>query len=86
MTSLDIKKAEKGAFHIRTGRRHFFKSMAAISAGFMAEALTLSPIVTQGPCYPLASNIPLDNYVAFRGPGANTGTPQSSDHLHDDNR
>lgn len=28
--------------------------------GFLAEALTLSPTVTQGPYYPLASNIPLD--------------------------
>src|SRR5437660_12432628 len=56
---------ERGAFHIRSDRRRFFKSMALVSAGFtlpgyMAEALTLSPIVTQGPYYPLASNIPLD--------------------------
>jgi protocatechuate 3,4-dioxygenase beta subunit len=28
--------------------------------GYLAEALTLSPIVTQGPYYPLANNIPLD--------------------------
>jgi protocatechuate 3,4-dioxygenase, beta subunit len=28
--------------------------------GYLAEALTTSPIVTQGPFYPLASNIPLD--------------------------
>ncbi len=39
--------------------------MAAVSAGFtlpgyLAEALTLTPSVTQGPYYPLASNIPLD--------------------------
>src|SRR5258706_2819480 len=52
-------------FHIPVDRRRFFKSMAAISAGFtlpsyLAEALTLSPIVTEGPYYPLASNIPLD--------------------------
>src|SRR6185503_11173909 len=45
--------------------RRFFKSMALASAGFtlpgyLAEALTTSPIVTQGPYYPLASNIPLD--------------------------
>src|SRR2546423_14536847 len=62
---IDRKSFEHGAFHIRTDRRRFFKSMAAVSAGFtlsgyMAEALTLSPIVTQGPYYPLASNIPLD--------------------------
>ena len=48
-----------GAFHIRVDRRRFFKSMAAASGGFtmtgyLAEALTLSPIVTQGPYYPLA--------------------------------
>lgn len=39
--------------------------MAVASAGFtlpgyLAEALTLSPTVTQGPYYPLGSNIPLD--------------------------
>src|SRR6478735_2057162 len=65
MTNLEKNENGKGAFHIRTGRRKFFKSMAAVSAGFtlptyMAEALTLSPIVTQGPYYQLASNIPLD--------------------------
>ena len=54
-----------GAFHIPVDRRRFFKSMAIASAGFtlpgfLAEALTLSPIVTQGPYYPLANNIPLD--------------------------
>src|SRR5260221_1661182 len=52
-------------FHIPVDRRRFVKSMAAISAGFtlpsyLAEAVTLSPIVTQGPYYPLARNIPLD--------------------------
>ena len=52
-------------FHIRADRRRFFKSMAAASAGFtlsgyLAEALTLSPSVTQGPYYPLADDIPLD--------------------------
>src|ERR1043165_5731820 len=56
---------QSDAFHIRTDRRRFFKSMAVVSAGFtlpgyLAEAVTLSPIVTQGPYYPLASNIPLD--------------------------
>src|SRR5258707_9659145 len=53
------------AFHIPMERRRFFKSLALASAGFtlpgyLAEALTLSPIVTQGPYYPLAGNIPLD--------------------------
>lgn len=53
------------AFYIPVDRRRFFKSMSIASAGFMlpgylAEALTISPSVTQGPYYPLASNIPLD--------------------------
>src|SRR5438128_9339742 len=53
------------AFHIPIGRRRFFKSMAIASAGFtlpgyLAEALTITPQVTQGPYYPLANNIPLD--------------------------
>lgn len=52
-------------FHIPVDRRRFFKSMALASAGFtlsgyLAEALTASPIVTQGPYYPLADDIPLD--------------------------
>ncbi len=54
-----------GVFHIPIDRRRFFKSMAIASAGFtlpgyLAEALTTSPIVTQGPYYPQANNIPLD--------------------------
>jgi len=57
--------SEKGAFYIPLRRRHFLKSLAMVSAGFqlpgyLAEALTLTPSVTQGPYYPLASNIPLD--------------------------
>ena len=53
------------AFYIPIDRRRFFKSMTLASAGFalpgyLAEALTTSPIVTQGPYYPLAANIPLD--------------------------
>ena len=56
---------QKGVFYIPIDRRRFFKSMAVASGGFtlsgyLAEALTLSPIVTQGPYYPLTSNIPLD--------------------------
>ncbi|MBI1841650.1 MAG: hypothetical protein HYR88_12470 [Verrucomicrobia bacterium] len=52
-------------FHIPVDRRRFFRSMAIASAGFtlsgyLAEALTLTPQATQGPYYPLASNIPLD--------------------------
>src|SRR5213592_933753 len=51
--------------YIPIDRRRFFKSMALASAGFtlpgyLADALTTSPIVTQVPYYPLASNIPLD--------------------------
>ena len=53
------------SFYIPLGRRRFLKSMAAASAGFtlsgyLAEALTASPNVTQGPFYPLADDIPLD--------------------------
>ena len=52
-------------FYIPLNRRRFFKAIALASAGFtlpgyMAEALTLSPTVTQGPYYPLADDIPLD--------------------------
>ena len=52
-------------FHVPVDRRRFFKSMALVSAGFtlpgyLAEALTLTPQLTQGPFYPLARNIPLD--------------------------
>src|SRR5262245_2161507 len=62
---LRIKTSKPESFHIPINRRRFFKSMAIASAGFtlpgyLAEALTLSPIVTQGPYYPLASNNPLD--------------------------
>src|SRR5207302_10969103 len=56
---------EPQMFHVPIDRRRFFKSMAVASAGWMlpgylAEALTYTPEVTQGPYYPLASNIPLD--------------------------
>ena len=52
-------------FHIPLERRRFFRSMAIASAGFtlpgfLAEALSITPTVTQGPYYPLANNIPLD--------------------------
>src|SRR5437016_8597953 len=60
-----MNKTDLQVFHIPIDRRRFFKSMALASAGFtlpgyLAEALTISPIVTQGPYYPLANNIPLD--------------------------
>lgn len=60
-----MKSQTPQLFHIPVDRRRFFKSMALASAGFtlpgyLAEAITLSPIVTQGPYYPLADDIPLD--------------------------
>jgi protocatechuate 3,4-dioxygenase beta subunit len=60
-----VADAQPQAFHIPVNRRRFFKSMAIASAGFtlpgyLAEALTLTPQVTQGPYYPLANNVPLD--------------------------
>ena len=53
-------------FYIPLPRRRFLKALAAASAGFMlpgymAEALTLSPDVTEGPYYPRAQNLPLDD-------------------------
>ena len=65
MKTTTSKTTKPQSFHIPIDRRRFFKSMAIVSAGFtlpgyLAEALTVSPIVTQGPYYPLASNIPLD--------------------------
>ena len=56
---------EPQLFYIPLGRRRFFKSLAIASAGFtlpgyLAEALTLTPRLTQGPYYPLANNMPLD--------------------------
>ena len=53
-------------FHIPLERRRFLKSLALLSAGFtvpgyLAEALTLTPQVTQGPYYPRGVNIPLDD-------------------------
>jgi protocatechuate 3,4-dioxygenase beta subunit len=64
-TNNRTKPGTPPAFHIPVDRRRFFKSMAVVSAGFtlpgyLAEALTLSPIVTQGPYYPLADDISLD--------------------------
>jgi protocatechuate 3,4-dioxygenase beta subunit len=46
-------------------RRAFIRKLAAAGgfysiAGLYAEALTISPQVTQGPYYPLAQNVPLD--------------------------
>src|SRR5216683_5324169 len=62
---IKIETAKPHAFYVPIDRRRFFKSMMRASAGFtlpgyLAEALTYTPEVTQGPYYPLASNIPLD--------------------------
>src|SRR6476659_4422981 len=61
----NVRNHQLRVFHIPIDRRRFFKSMAIASAGFslkgyLAEALTLTPQITQGPYYPLATNIPLD--------------------------
>jgi len=65
LKKIKMATSEPCAFHIPIDRRRFFKSMALVSAGFtlpgyLAEALTITPQVTQGPYYPLANNIPLD--------------------------
>src|SRR3974390_172015 len=59
------KTPNTDVFHVPVDRRRFFRSMAVVSAGFtlpgyLAEALTMTPEMTQGPYYPLAKNIPLD--------------------------
>lgn len=58
-------KKTPAPFYIPLARRRFFRSLALASAGFtlpgfLAEALTVTPSVTEGPYYPLAKNIPLD--------------------------
>src|SRR5215468_9581073 len=60
--------ASARAFYIPVDRRRFFRSMALASAGFtlpgyLAEALTLTPQVTQGPYYPLASTTNANDMV-----------------------
>jgi protocatechuate 3,4-dioxygenase beta subunit len=60
-----LKAMQADVFYIPLARRRFLKSLAAASAGFtlsgyLAEALTYTPEVTQGPFYPLSNNIPLD--------------------------
>ncbi len=51
--------------YIPLKRRRFMRAIAIASAGFsmksyLAEALTLTPELVQGPYYPLANNVPLD--------------------------
>lgn len=58
-------KSEFHPFHIPVSRHRFLRSMAKVSLGFtvpgfLAEALAVTPTVTQGPYYPLADDIPLD--------------------------
>jgi len=53
------------AFHIPMSRERFLRAIFRASAGFMlpgflAEAISATPTVTQGPYYPLADDIPLD--------------------------
>lgn len=53
------------SFYIPLNRRRFMDAMFKASAaftlpGFLAEALSVTPTVTQGPYYPLADDIPLD--------------------------
>src|SRR5882724_4407979 len=57
--------AKPQTFHIPTDRRRFLRSMAIASAGFtlpgyLAEALTIAPSVTQGPYYPTPATMPLE--------------------------
>ena len=65
--AIDLTKpATPQPFHIPLNRRRFLRNLAVASAGFaipsyLAEALTISPQVTQGPDYPRAANIPLDD-------------------------
>ena len=52
-------------FYLPLNRRRFMRALSVASAGFtmksfLAEALTVAPQLTQGPYYPLSSNIPLD--------------------------
>jgi protocatechuate 3,4-dioxygenase, beta subunit len=65
MKKIECSGSKPETFYVPIDRRRFFKSMALASAGFtlpgyMAEALTYTPEVTQGPYYPLSNNIPLD--------------------------
>src|SRR5688572_19317161 len=60
------------AFHIPVDRGRFLKSMAAATAGFavtgsFAEVLTLTPLQTPGPFYPLLDDLPLgkDNDLVY---------------------
>src|SRR6266581_1407951 len=65
MKCKDTMPPQSGVFHIPVDRRRFFRSMAIASAGFtlpgyLAEALTIAPQVTQGPYYPTPATMPLE--------------------------
>src|SRR6266481_2848076 len=65
MKKIKILASKPHAFHVPLQRRRFLNAMAVASAGwtlpgYLAEALTYTPEVTQGPYYPLVNNIPLD--------------------------
>lgn len=60
-----IISAQPQPFYIPLERRKFLKAIAAASAGFalrgyLAEALTIAPSVTQGPYYPTVGTMPLE--------------------------
>lgn len=62
---IQTKFTKPHAFYIPLERRRFLKAIALASAGFtlpgfLAEAIGATPLVTQGPYYPLADDIPLD--------------------------
>jgi protocatechuate 3,4-dioxygenase beta subunit len=58
-------KIEPQSFYIPLNRRRFMRAIGLASGGFtmkgfLAEALTIAPQVTQGPYYPTMATMPLD--------------------------
>lgn len=65
-------------FHVPLSRRRFLRSLVLASAGFslpgfLAEALTLTPRLTEGPFYPRLANLPLDRDNDLVQVGDNAG-------------
>jgi protocatechuate 3,4-dioxygenase beta subunit len=65
MRKKNIADAVPQKFHIPLERRKFLKAIALASGGFalpgyLAEALTIAPSVTQGPYYPTVATMPLE--------------------------
>src|SRR5438045_2989087 len=65
IAGMKAKTKKSGVFYIPLERRKFLKAMAVASGGWMlpgylAEALTTAPQVTQGPYYPTANTMPLE--------------------------